>query len=201
MGIGDSQGNTRTNRSRVDPTSEIDSYRRKLAERDEEIRRLKAVVDSFLSVDVDSGLLNRNGLLEAIKRASLWWDRRREPFGVMAIRLPRLADLDQSSVPDVITRVANALSDTGRAVDDIGKLDESTFVMVLREFHRHGAMAVVSRMRIALRQTIASPDLTSDIRFGLVVAVETGSYQPTDYLQLALNASLEATPDLHRFAE
>ncbi|HEX5672169.1 MAG TPA: diguanylate cyclase [Acidimicrobiia bacterium] len=185
----------------MDPTSEIDSYRRQLAERDEEIRRLKAVVDSFLSVDVDSGLLNRNGLLEAIKRASLWWDRRREPFGVMAIRLPRLADLEAASVPDVITRVANALSDTGRAVDDIGKLDESTFVMVLREFHRHGATAVVSRMRIALRQTIANPHLTSDIRFGLVVAVETGSYQPTDYLQHALNASLEATPDLHRFAE
>ncbi|MEX0698562.1 MAG: diguanylate cyclase [Acidimicrobiia bacterium] len=187
-------------KAEVDP-SEIDSYRRQLAERDEEIRRLKAVVDSFLSIDVDSGLLNRNGLLEAIKRASLWWDRRREPFGVMAIRMPRLADLDPAAVPDVMARVANALSDTGRAVDDIGKVDESTFVLVLREFHRHGATAVVSRMRIALRQSIANPGLTDDIRFGLVVAVETGSHQPTDYLQDALNASLEATPDLHRFAE
>ncbi len=180
---------------------EIELLRKQLAERDEEIRRLKEVVDSFLSVDIDTGLLNRNGVLEAIRRASLWWDRRREPFGVMAIRIPRLADLKPSELLPVVELVGTALGDTGRAVDDIGRLDAATFVMVLREFHRHGATTVVSRLRTALRQTIANPDLTDDIRFGLIVAVESSNYRPEDYLQHALTASLEATPDLHHFAE
>ncbi|HUO45231.1 MAG TPA: GGDEF domain-containing protein [Acidimicrobiia bacterium] len=185
----------------MDRDQEIEALRRQLAERDNELRRLSAVVDSFLSVDVDSGLLNRNGILDAIRRASLWWDRRREPFGVMVIRMPRLADLDHASSLPVIARISSALADAGRAVDDIGRLDPATFALVLREFHRHGATAVVSRMRIALRQTIANPDLTDDIRFGLIVAVESGDYEPEDYLDHALTASLEATPDLHRFAE
>lgn len=180
---------------------ELETLRQQLAERENEIRRLKAVVDSFLSVDVDSGLLNRNGVLDAIRRANLWWDRRREPFGVMVIRMPRLAELDREESLPVVGRISGALADAGRAVDDIGRLDPATFALVLREFHRHGATAVVSRMRISLRQTIANPDLTDDIRFGLIVAVESGDYQPEDYLAQALNASLEATPDLHRFAE
>ncbi|HKX76464.1 MAG TPA: diguanylate cyclase [Acidimicrobiia bacterium] len=185
----------------MDRDQEIEGLRQQLAQRDEELRRLRGIVDSFVSVDLDSGLLNRNGILEAIKRASLWWDRRREPFGVMVIRMPRLADLTHNESLPVVNLVATALADTGRAVDDIGRLDSATFVLVLREFHRHGATTVVSRMRIALRQSIANPDLTDDIRFGLIVAVESGGYQPEDYLDHALAASLEATPDLHRFAE
>jgi GGDEF domain-containing protein len=179
---------------------EIDQLRRELAEKDDEIRRLRSVIDSFLSVDLDTGMLNRNGLLEAIRRASLWWDRRREPFGVMAILMPELARVDSGEALVVNNRVAEALADTGRAVDDIGKLDATTFVIVLREFHRHGATVVVSRMRTALRESIANPALTRDIRFGLVVAVESGAYQPADYLDKAVRAAVAATPDLHRFA-
>jgi GGDEF domain-containing protein len=185
----------------MDRDQEFDALRRQLEDRETEIRRLKGVIDSFLSVDLDSGLLNRHGVLEAIRRAILWWDRRREPFGVMVVRMPRLADLDPAASIPVVARAAAALADTGRAVDDIGRLDPSTFAVVLREFHRHGATAVVSRMRIALRQSIANPELTDDIRFGLIVAIEGGSYEPADYLDRALLASLEATPDLHRFAE
>ena len=71
--------------SRVD----LETLSGPLAERDDEIRRLREIIDSFLSVDIDTGLLNRNGLIDAVKRARLWWDRRREPFGVMAVQLLR----------------------------------------------------------------------------------------------------------------
>ncbi|MGH8928220.1 MAG: diguanylate cyclase domain-containing protein [Acidimicrobiia bacterium] len=171
-----------------------------LAERDEEIRRLRGMIDSFLSVDIDTGLLNRNGLIDAVKRARLWWDRRREPFGVMAIRFPGLTDLSPAAATELAMRIASALSDTGRAVDDTGRIDTRTFLMVLREFQRHGAMTVVSRMRTALREAIADPGLTADLRFGLVVAVEGDAASPDDYINMAVSAAEKATTDVPRFA-
>ena len=172
----------------------------RLAERDDEIRRLRGIIDSFLSVDIDTGLLNRNGLLDSVKRASLWWDRRREPFGVMAVRFSDMVGLSPSESNGLASRIAACMSDTGRAVDDTGRIDERTFVMVLREFQRHGAMTVVSRMRIALREAIADPQVTGDLRFGLVVAVEGEASSPDDYLDMAIAAAAQAAPDVPRFA-
>lgn len=182
-------------------THDIDpeTYRKLLAERDEEVRRLRAIVDSFVSVDLDSGMLNRNGLIDAIKRARLWWDRRREPFGVMAIRFPYMIGLHPDVARELATPIASALADTGRAVDDTGRLDPHTFVVVLREFQRQGAITVVSRMRTAIRQAIADPAITGDLRFGFVVAVEGEGVEPEDYLRMAVEAAATATPDVPSF--
>ena len=180
--------------------SDYDDLSRQLAARDDEIRRLRVIIDSFLSVDIDTGLLNRNGLIEAVKRARLWWDRRREPFGVLAVRFSDMVGLDREQANDLATRIATTMYDTGRAVDDTGRIDERTFVMVLREFQRHGAMTVVSRMRTALRESIADPLITGDLRFGLVVAIEGDSSSPDDYINMAVAAAEEAAPDIPKFA-
>ncbi|HEY7564090.1 MAG TPA: GGDEF domain-containing protein [Acidimicrobiia bacterium] len=174
-------------------------FERLLADKDEEIRRLRAIVDSYLSVDLDTGLLNRNGLIDAINRARLWWDRRREPFGVMAIRFPELAGRSGGESRQLAVTIARALADTGRAVDDTGRLDPHTFVIVLREFQQHGAITVVSRMRTAIRQAVGDPAVTGDLRFGFVVAVEGEAAGPADYLRMAVEAAEAATPDVPRF--
>lgn len=179
---------------------DLERYPRLLAEKDEEIRRLRAIVDSYLSVDLDTGLLNRNGLIEAINRARLWWDRRREPFGVMAIRFPDMVDLQPDVARDLALPIGRALSDTGRAVDDTGRLDAHTFVVVLREFQRQGAITVVSRMRTAIRQAVGDPAITGDLRFGFVVAVEGEATGPEDYLRMAVGAAEGATPDIPSFS-
>jgi GGDEF domain-containing protein len=179
---------------------DYEALSRQLAEREDEIRRLRGIIDSFLSVDIDTGLLNRNGLVEAVKRARLWWDRRREPFGVMAVRFSDMEGLNPDQASDLASRIAASMYDTGRAVDDTGRIDERTFVMVLREFQRHGAMTVVSRMRTALREAIADPLVTSDLRFGLVVAIEGDPSSPEDYINMAVAAAEQAAPDIPRFA-
>jgi GGDEF domain-containing protein len=92
------------------------------------------------------------------------------------------------------------MSDTGRAVDDTGRIDDRTFVMVLREFQRQGAMTVVSRMRTALREAIADPLVTGELRFGLVVAIEGDSSTPEDYINMAVAAAEQAAPDVPNFA-
>ena len=189
-----------SDQGRDSPLVDVDSLIRQIAERDEEIRRLKGIIDSFLSIDIDTGLLNRNGLIDAVKRARLWWDRRREPFGVLAVRFPEMLRITEGEGNDFATRIAATLYDAGRAVDDIGRIDASTFILVLREFQRHGAMTVVSRLRIALREAMADPSLTSDLRFGLVVAVEGEAPSPDEYIDMAVAAAEKAAPDLPRFA-
>ena len=189
-----------SDQKRDSPFVDVDSLARQIAERDEEIRRLKGLIDLFLSVDIETGLLNRNGLIDAVKRARLWWDRRREPFGVLAVRFPEMLSITEGEGNDLATRIATTLYDTGRAVDDIGRIDARTFILVLREFQRQGAMTVVSRLRVALREAMADPLLTSDLRFGLVVAVEGEAPSPDEYIDMAVAAAEKAAPDLPRFA-
>ena len=179
---------------------DAETLARQMVEREEEIHRLRELIDTFVSVDVDTGLLNRTGLVDAVKRAGLWWDRRREPFGVLAVRFPDMVGRSTGEANSLATRIASTLYDTGRAVDDVGRIDERTFVMVLREFQRHGALTVVSRMRIALREAMADPLLTSDLRFGLVVTVDGEAPTPEEYVDKAIAAAEQAAPDLPRFA-
>jgi len=185
----------------VRPVTDVSGLLSLIAAKDEEISRLRNFVDAFLPVDIDTGLLNRNGTIEAIRRAWAWWNRRREPFGVMAVVIPAIEKLAADDAANVARMVSIALSDAGRAVDDMGRLDPITFVVVLREFHRHGAPTVVSRMRTTLRHAIADPAITSEIKFGMVVAVEGDGAQPEDYLESAVEAAREAESEIPNFAE
>lgn len=183
------------------PVTDVSGLLALIAQKDEEIARLRNFVDAFLPVDIDTGLLNRNGTIEAIRRAWAWWNRRREPFGVMVVIIPAIEKISAEESANVARLVSIALSDAGRAVDDMGRLDATTFVVVLREFHRHGAPTVVSRMRTTLRHAIADPEITSEIKFGLVVAVEGDGAQPEDYLDAAVLAAREAESEIPNFVD
>ncbi|CAN5230146.1 hypothetical protein BH18ACT5_BH18ACT5_13350 [soil metagenome] len=183
------------------PVTDVSGLLSLIAQKDEEIARLRNFVDAFLPIDIDTGLLNRNGTIEAIRRAWAWWNRRREQFGVMAVMIPAIEKISAEDSANVARLVSIALSDAGRAVDDMGRLDPTTFVVVLREFHRHGAPTVVSRMRTTLRHAIADSMITSEIKFGLVVAVEGDGAQPEDYLNYAVEAAREAESEIPNIAE
>jgi hypothetical protein len=56
-------------------------------------------------------------------------------------------------------------------------------------------------MRTTLRHAIADPEITAEIKFGLVVAVEGDSARPEDYLDLALEAARTARSEVPNIAE
>jgi len=56
-------------------------------------------------------------------------------------------------------------------------------------------------MRTTLRHAIADPAITSEIKFGMVVAVEGDGAQPEDYLESAVEAAREAESEIPNFAE
>jgi GGDEF domain-containing protein len=119
----------------------------------------------------------------------------------MVIVIPAIADRTPEEAASLARLVSLALSDAGRAVDDTGRLDDHTFAVVLREFQRHGAPTVTSRMRTTLRHAIADPEITAEIKFGLVVAVEGDGARPEDYLDLAAEAARTARSEVPNIAE
>jgi len=80
--------------------NELDTLRNRLQEREDELRNLRLSLDVLTPVDLATGLLNRNGLLEAIENAARWMERRREQFGVVAIMVPGIQDLADDTAGD-----------------------------------------------------------------------------------------------------
>jgi GGDEF domain-containing protein len=165
----------------------------------EEIERLRRTIDAFIPVDVDTGLLNRNGLIDSIKRACLWWERRREPFGVLVLQIPGLAFAPSEQRQPLAMIVANSMIGTLRAVDDSGRLNESTYAAVLRDFVREGGPIVAARLRTALRTALgAEQGIATDLRIGMSVVVEGTTREPSHYLDVASQAAEQALFDRAR---
>ena len=99
------------------PITDVSGLLALIDQKDEEIARLRQLVDTFLPVDVDTGMLNRTGTIEAIRRAWAWWNRRREPFGVMVIVIPAMADRSAEQAASLARLVSLALSDAGAGRD------------------------------------------------------------------------------------
>ena len=54
-----------------------------------ELDRIKFTLDVVGTVDLDTGLLNRNGIFESIQRAQRWLVRRGDIYGVLYVNLDR----------------------------------------------------------------------------------------------------------------
>jgi GGDEF domain-containing protein len=168
----------------------------------EEINRLRRTIDNFIPVDVDTGLLNRNGLIDSIKRAALWWERRREPFGVLVVQIPGLAEAPVEQKHELAIAVADTMLSTLRAVDDTGRIEETTYAAVMREFEQAGGAIVAARLRTALRAALgAVPGAGDEVRIAMSVVVEGQVREPSHYLDVAIEAANQALSDLPRVVE
>src|SRR3990172_12659883 len=107
--------------------NELNILRNRLQEREDELRNLRLSLDVLTPVDLATGLLNRNGLLEAIENAARWMERRREQFGGGAIMVPGIQDLaDDMARANAIRHLGASLAAAVRAVADGGRPDDST---------------------------------------------------------------------------
>ena len=62
-----------------------------------ELDRIKFTLEVVGTVDLDTSLLNRNGIFESIQRAQRWLVRRGDIYGVLYITFP---DMDVSNTAD-----------------------------------------------------------------------------------------------------
>ncbi len=151
-------------------------------------------IDAFFPIDLETGLLNRNGLIDSIHRSTLWWKRRREQFAVLAVYVPGVEKVASGRRPELISHLAATVAATMREIDEAGRVDDATYVVVLRDFQREGIPSVVDRVRTAIGAVADDPGFDPAPHFGFCL-VGSGDRVPAAYLDAAIGAARRAGSD------
>ena len=120
----------------------------RLAKAEEELARLRFTLDVMGTVDFATGLLNRNGVLEALERGRRWMNRRGDIYGVLVVRFPSMRALDPENETDIeiLKHLGATIAAGVRDVDEVGRLDELTYASVLADLKPGAIAAVISRV-------------------------------------------------------
>jgi GGDEF domain-containing protein len=179
----------------------IESLERRLNDADEEIGSLRLQLDVLSTIDPPTGLLNRNGLLDALDVALMRLERQREPFALMLIRLPEMTDIARHHPGSFgeASRHVTALFTAGlRALDRTARLSLEVFAGVLALTIESDVPGIIRRLGTLLTAapiTVGKKSYETLPTFSIVLV---GSGQKIDgHAVLALaEASLEkASPD------
>ena len=114
---------------------QIAALNAELAECRRELGELRLQLDVLSTIDPLTGLLNRNGVLDALDSAADRQRRTSEPFAVLLISVPEL-DRIRTTYGSLV--YADYVRDTGalmgaalRDMDRLGRIDTSTFLVVM----------------------------------------------------------------------
>lgn len=129
-----------------------------LSESEEEIRQLRLALDVLSPIDPTTGMLNRNGVIDAIQDALNWLVRRSDTFAILTIEVPALEDLRSNSAGEhsmVHRHLEAVLAATLRRVDKVGHLDSVTYAAILREFRSEGSPVLLDRLENLFKAELA----------------------------------------------
>ena len=143
-----------------------------LAARDLEIEALRLQLAAFATVDPETGLLNRNGVVEAIETAIRRHARLAEGFAVVLVRATGDPGGPLTEDPEALRDASALLAASIRDLDRAGMLDETTFAVVLALTGEADPMAPVDRILAALRAAPVTerPAEEPELRVGIVLA-------------------------------
>jgi len=113
-----------------------------------ELERLKMTLAVVGTVDLDTGVLNRTGILDALERGQKWLARRGDIYGLIVVRFPKLR-LDRLTGEDAVEfrkHVSATVGAAVRDVDDVGRVDEHTFAAVLADLNPGAIDSVTDRL-------------------------------------------------------
>jgi len=113
------------------------------------IRYIFARLEGGNSIDEWSRVFNQNIIARTLESASSQFARYDTPFSVVLIELaPRLfTDLRVSKQRAMVRAVASHLRNDIRLVDELGRLEDGRFVVVLPHTSREGASVAAERLR------------------------------------------------------
>jgi GGDEF domain-containing protein len=159
-----------------------------------ELDRIKFTLDVVGTVDLDTGLLNRNGIFESIQRAQRWLVRRGDIYGVLYITFPDL-DVSNTSDPSYLELMKHLAATIGagvRDVDEVGRAADHSFAVVLANLEPGALNIVAERVTKLLRQVIEAPNLTGEFQIG-GVEILTASHTYGTVLDTAQRLSTQAS--------
>ncbi len=159
-----------------------------------ELERIKFTLDVVGTVDLDTSLLNRNGIFESIQRAQRWLVRRGDIYGVLYITFP---DLDVSNTIDpsyleLMKHLAATIAAGVRDVDEVGRAADNAFAVVLANLEPGALHIVAERVDELLRKVTEAPNLTGEFLMG-GVEILTASHTYGTVLDTAQRLSTQAS--------
>lgn len=122
------------------------------------IKYVFARFDDSNTIDDWSRVYNQRHASKAIEQARGRYARYGEPFSLVLIALsPAITvDMTPQRQRSLIRAVANYLRDDIRMVDEVGRLDDGRFVVLLPHTPREGGEVVTARLSAGVRQTIGA---------------------------------------------
>lgn len=137
-----------------DLTARLAAVEQALEKRTAALRMLRLQLDVQSIADPVTGLLNRNGIVDSIELALERRSRYREPFAVMTVSFPGLADA-LSGHPlhereEALRHLGAIMTAALRRLDRSGWLGGLTFAAVMPGLTGSDAEAVIDRLRSVL---------------------------------------------------
>ena len=161
-----------------------------LAAHRQELGELRLQLDILATIDPTTGLLNRNGILDAVDAAARRQGRTGEPFGRLLISIPELRRIlaveGEVLYVDVLRDVAALVTAALRDMDRVGRVDDMTLLALLPWVGDDGMPQVRSRLERVLRgrDPRLRPSFTS------VIASPHGRVNPDDLLAVLVGVAI-----------
>jgi GGDEF domain-containing protein len=182
-------------RSLLGMTEELE---RRVDELTAELEALKVTLEVVGNLDLDSGILNRTGILDALERGQRWLARRGDIYGLLVVHFPALdpSVVDGPEAPEFRTHVAASMGAAVRDVDTVGRIDSSSFGAVLADVNPGAIQVVADRMRALLERLSATTPAIGGV-FGMGGVEVLAAHQSGTVLDAALElarSGSESTP-------
>ena len=159
-----------------------------------ELEQLRFTLDVVGTVDLETSLLNRNGVYESIQRAQRWLIRRGDLYGALYIRFPEMETQQEPTEEhrELLKHIAATISAGVRDVDDVGRAEDNAFAAVLADLQAGTLEVVASRVRAMLARVVRNtPETGRTFTMG-GVEVRSATHNSGSVLDTARRLSLEA---------
>ncbi len=144
---------------------DTDGLRARVVTLEEENAHLRLQLAVMSSTDSITGLANRTGIVDSIEMALHRLVRMGEPFAVVGVRFAELAGLDLTRDRlDAVRDLGALLAACLRDVDQVGRLDETTFMVILANVPTDHVATVTDRTTATIRAMTAAATVDVDLR-------------------------------------
>lgn len=162
-----------------------------------ELQQLRFTLDVVGTVDLETSLLNRNGIFEAIQRAQRWLIRRGDIYGALYVRFPEIETPEEQTAEhlELVKHLAATISAGVRDVDDVGRAEDNGFVAVLADLQPGTIEIVANRVRAMLARVVLNTPESGGVFTIGGVEVRAATHTSGTVLDTARERAMEAAPD------
>lgn len=129
-----------------DPAPSIESLQAELANCRGELSRMRLLLDVQATIDLATGMLNAQGMLEPIQAAMDRLARLDETFGLCLVDIPGVLGHPAEDRDGAMRHAGALLAATLRGLDRVGRLGEASFMLVLSQVTEDTVGVVLDRV-------------------------------------------------------